>query len=34
VSWRLDPVDGRLVEQADAVSVGTPMCVKAATFNP
>ncbi|RFU47621.1 lactonase family protein [Paraburkholderia sp. DHOC27] len=32
VSWRLDPVSGAPVEQADTVAVGTPMCVQAVTF--
>ncbi|MDN7182984.1 lactonase family protein [Caballeronia sp. SEWSISQ10-4 2] len=32
VSLRLDPDSGKPLEQVDAVSIGTPMCVKAARF--
>jgi len=32
VSLRLDPDSGKPLEQVDVVSVGTPMCVKAARF--
>jgi 6-phosphogluconolactonase len=32
VSLRLDPDSGQPVEQADVLSIGTPLCVKAARF--